>query len=194
MTNDETSASVETDEQPETATGAFRFVTSWRAMTHDDNERVREFWRSHDAIANPADADKRLAQVVMYAVTPDGEVAGVSTAMPMLQPRFGQPMYYFRAFVGTDWRRTKLVRDLTNRSCDALEAFARERGFPCIGVLLELENEGFYRALRKPVWWNPRFHYVGKSDRGLEVRAHYFEGARLKSAEEVRQIRLPSHP
>ena len=194
MTSDDATASIETGEQPASEAAAFRFVTTWRTMAHDDAERVRLFWRSHNAIASPADADKRLAQVVMYAIAPDGAIAGVSTALPMLQPRFGQPMYYFRAFVGTAWRRTKLVRDLTNRSCDALEAFARERAFPCIGVLLELENEGFYRALRKPVWWNPRFYYVGRSDRGLEIRAYYFDGARLKSAEEVRQIRLPSHP
>lgn len=194
MTNDETAAPPETQAPEQEGTASFRFVATWRAMGPEDCDRVRRFWRDHNAIGNPADAEKRLAQVVMYALAPDGSVAGVSTAIPLLIPQFGQPMYYFRAFVGTAWRRTKLVRDLTNRSCDALEAFARERGFPCIGVLLELENDGFYRALRKPVWWNPRFYYVGRSDRGLEVRAYYFADARLKSAEEVRQIRLPSHP
>lgn len=194
MTNDAAAVPAETEASAQAETGPFRFVATWRNMTPADNERVRQFWRAHDAIGNPADAEKRLAQVAMYALAPDGSVAGVSTALPLLIPRFGQPMYYFRAFVGTAWRKSKLVRDLTNRSCDALEAFARERDFPCIGVLLELENDGFYRALRKPVWWNPRFYYVGRSDRGLEVRACYFEGARLKSAEEVRQIRLPAHP
>ena len=73
-----------------------------------------------------------------------------------------------------------------------LEAYARERGFPCIGVLLELENAGFYRTLRKAVWWNPRFYYVGKSERGLEVRAYYFKDARLKSPEEIKSLRMPS--
>ena len=172
----------------------FRFELTWRNLSHDNAERVRLFWRQHEAISDAGDLERRLAQVAMIAFAPDGAVAGVSTAMPLLIPRFGQPMYYFRAFVGTAWRKSKLVRDLTNRSCKGLEGFARERGFPCIGVLLELENQGFYRALRKPVWWNPRFYYVGKSDRGLEVRAYYFEGARLKSAEEVSRIRLPSHP
>ncbi|MBS0213979.1 MAG: hypothetical protein JSR26_12525 [Proteobacteria bacterium] len=172
----------------------FRFVTTWRNMAADDAVRVRDFWHQHHAIANAADADRRLAQVAMIAIDADGGVAGVSTALPLLSPRIGQPMYYFRAFVAPAWRTSKLVRDITNRSCAALEAFARERGFPCIGVLLELENEGFYRALRKPVWWNPRFYYAGRSERGLELRVFYFEGARLKSAEEVRRIRLPAHP
>ena len=178
----------------ETEAPRFGFVATWRNLSPADAERVRAFWQRHDAILDPGDLERRLAQVAMIATAPDGSVAAVSTAMPLLIPRFGQPMYYFRAFVGTTWRTSKLVRDITNRSCASLEAFARERGFPCIGVLLELENEGFYRALRKPVWWNPRFYYVGKSDRGLEVRAYYFEGARLKSAEEVARIRLPAHP
>ncbi len=121
-------------------------------------------------------------------MTADGDVAGVATALPMIPQRFGQPMYFFRAFVGKSFRATALVRTLMNRSCELLEAFARERGFPCIGVMLELENPGFYKTLRKPVWWNPRFYYVGKSERGLELRAFYFDGARLKSPDEIRQL------
>lgn len=171
----------------------FTFTPTWRCLQPADAHRVHGFWQSQHAIANADDAQRRLAQVAMIANAPDGEIAGVSTALPILPPRFGQPMYYFRAFVAPQWRTSKLVRDLTNRSCAALEAFAGERGFPCIGVLLELENEGFYRALRKPVWWNPRFYYAGVSERGLEVRVFYFAGARLKSAEEVRRIRLPAH-
>jgi len=194
MTNEDAAAPAGTEAGKRAAPATFRFVATWRALTPDDGERVRRFWQTHGAISDPAHAEKRLAQVVMYALAPDDRIAGVSTATPLLIPRFGQPMYYFRAFVGTDWRRTQLVRELTTRSCDVLEHFARAREFPCIGILLELENDGFYRALRKPVWTNPRFHYVGRSDRGLEMRACYFDGARLKSAEEVRQIRLPSHP
>jgi hypothetical protein len=172
---------------------AFAFVNCWQALAPHDADAIRTFWRSEGALDDGSAIDKRLAQVVMYARAPSGEVAGVSTAIALLQPRFGQPMYYYRAFVGKNWRTTALVRELMNRSNELLEAYARERGFPCIGVLLELENAGFYRALRKPVWWNPRFYYVGKSERGLEVRAYYFDGARLKSTEEIRNLRLPSH-
>jgi hypothetical protein len=171
----------------------FVFVATWNALAQDDADAVRAFWRREGALDSGPAIDKRLAQVVMYARAPSGELAGVSTAIAMLPPRFGQPMYYYRAFVGKTWRTTALVRELMNRSNALLEAFARERGFPCIGVLLELENPGFYRALRKPVWWNPRFYYAGISERGLEVRAYYFDGASLKSAEEVRSLRLPTH-
>lgn len=154
---------------------------------------VSAFWHRENAIQNPDGAARRLTQVVLYACAASGEVAGVATAIPMLPPRFGQPMYYLRAFVGRAWRTTPLVRSLTIRSCSVLEGYARERGFPCIGVLLELENTHFYKTLRKPVWWNPRFYYVGKSERGLEVRAFYFKDARLKTQAEIECLGLPLH-
>ena len=171
---------------------AFEFVTTWAALKPADAEAVRMFWRNEGALDNAVDIDRRLPQVVMYAHTASGEVVGVSTAIAVLQPRFGQPMYYYRAFVGKAWRKSKVVRDLMNRSNALLEAHAAEHGFPCIGVLLELENAGFYRTLRKAVWWNPRFYYIGKSDRGLELRAYYFKDARLKSPEEIKNLRMPA--
>ena len=53
---------------------------------------------------------------------------------------------------------------------------------PCIGVLLELENDRFRERGRMATWFNPRFVYIGRSDRGLDLRALYFKGARLKDA------------
>lgn len=171
--------------------GTFRIVEGWPALSPQDAAVVSEFWRRENAIQNQDGVARRLKQVVLYACAHNGEVAGVATAIPMLPPRFGQPMYYLRVFVGQAWRATPLVRELTIRACSVLEAYARERDFPCIGVLLELENARFYKALRKPVWWNPRFYYVGKSERGLEVRALYFEDARLKTEAELQSLRLP---
>ncbi len=192
MPSDATADTVAARATPSTT--GFSFTATWRNLQPADAAQVREFWLAHHAIPNLADADRRLAQVAMIARDASGAIAAVSTALPLLPPRFGQPVYYFRAFIAPQWRTSKLVREITHRSCDALEAFARARDFPCIGVLLELENEGFYRALRKPVWWNPRFYYAGRSERGLEVRVYYFDGARLKSAEQVGRIRLPAHP
>jgi hypothetical protein len=177
--------------EADTPAGNFDIVADWQAQTPENAAAIAAFWARENALQDAAAIARRLKQVVLHARTPEGDIAGVATAVPMVPPRFGQPMYYFRAFVGKDWRATTLVRELTLRSCDVLEAHAREHGFPCIGVLLELENDKFYSSLRKPVWWNPRFYYVGKSERGLEVRAYYFDGARLKSPGEVQRLGLP---
>jgi len=90
-------------------------------------------------------------------------------------------MYFWRAFVGAHWRSTPLVMALLKRSCALLEKHARAHDYPCIGVLLELENERFRERGRSATWFNPRFVYIGRSDRGLDLRALYFKGVRLKA-------------
>ena len=97
------------------------------------------------------------------------------------------------SFIGQAWRGTPLVRQMMIRACAVLEAYARARNYPCIGVLLELENARFNTSLRSPFWRSTRFHYIGKSERGLEMRAFYFEGARLKTPAEIEALRFPIH-
>lgn len=158
----------------------FDFILDWPAADDAAKAEISAFWRREGALNDDAAIDQRLKQVVMHARTPAGEVAGVCTAMPLTPPRLGQPMYYWRTFVGARWRRSALVMSLLKRSCVLLEEHARTHGYPCIGVLLELENDRFRERGRMATWFNPRFVYIGRSDRGLDLRALYFKGARLK--------------
>src|SRR5699024_875753 len=106
--------------------------------------------------------------------------------------RLQQPLYYYRCFIGAAWRRHKLLRPLLCDSFVALQTWAREREFPCIGVLLELENPGFAHALRKP-YLRARpdmvFNFIGHSARGHDVRVCYFCGARLKTTAEIQALK-----
>ncbi len=163
----------------------FDLVTAWPAISTDDAEAVREFWRTEGAIVDEQVAAQRVRQVVAFARTAQGQVAGVCTAIPMLHPRFGQPMYYWRTFIGAAWRRTPLVMRLLKHSCQVLAEYAAGHDPPCIGILLELENERFAERGRKAVWFNPRFFYAGLSERGLEVRVHFFPGVRLKAGAQL---------
>jgi len=162
------------------APSAFGFVTHWPQGTPKDGMAVLEFWRREKALDDDVQAQTRLREVVLHVVDAAGEVAAVCTAVPMTLPRLAQPMYYYRCFVGQRWRKTRLVFTLLDRAFDALQAYAREHGYPCIGVLLELENDRFGKMLRAPVWPGIGFVYAGKSGRGLELRVRYFRGARLK--------------
>ena len=157
----------------------FRFVADWPAPAAEDAEAIRGFWRREHAFNDEAQMTARLPQVVMHALDGD-EVAAVSTAVAVTPPIFGQPVYYYRSFVGRKWRTTILVESLLKRSQALLGAFARERDFPCIGVLLELENARFRKRMRMPVWSRTGFVYVGRSGRGLEYRVAFFGGATLK--------------
>lgn len=158
----------------------FTYTTDWGGIAPADAQALRAFWKREGALADDKQIDERLPQVVMHATTPDGDIAGVCTALAMTHPRIGQPLYYWRTFVGKQWRSSQLVGLLLKKSCRVLEEHAAKNDFPCIGVLLELENARFKERGRAPVWANPRFVYIGRSERKLDLRVLYFQGARLK--------------
>jgi hypothetical protein len=160
----------------------FTFVTHWKQESESDDNAVTEFWKAEGALSNDVKTAERLRQVVLRAQTADGKVAAVCTAIPMTLPRLAQPMYYYRCFVGKEFRKTRLVFKILVRAFDALEDYARANEYPCIGLLLELENSRFSDRLRAPVWPTTKFVYVGKSQRNLDLRVRYFRGARLKKA------------
>ena len=81
---------------------AFTFVTHWKNENADNDEKVKAFWKSEGALGDEAKVAERLAQVVFHATDAEGKVAGVCTSVLVNHPRLGQPMYYFRCFVGTD--------------------------------------------------------------------------------------------
>ena len=171
----------------------FRYVDSWQRMTQAESEAVQAFWLRENAHVEGVEAARRVHEIAIRAFTADGELAAISTAEPRLIPRLMQPMYYYRCFVGAAWRNSTIlnVRTLLHKTVDALEVWSRERGFPCIGVLLELENERFGNALRRAYWSNQSrngYAFIGRSARGLDMRVRYFIGARLKTPEQVAKL------
>jgi hypothetical protein len=166
----------------ETTVQSFTFVTHWKQESESDDNVVSEFWKAENALAGDVKMAERLRQVVLRAQTADGKVAAVCTAIPMTLPRLAQPMYYYRCFIGKEFRKTRLVFKILVRAFDVLEEYARANGYPCIGLLLELENSRFSDRLRTPVWPTTKFIYIGKSQRNLDLRVRYFRGAKLKKA------------
>jgi hypothetical protein len=166
----------------------FRYVTDWKQLDSEANDAIRAFWTRENANVEGEEAVRRVQQVVLHVLDKNDEIAAVATAAPRVLPRLGQPLYYYRCFVGKAWRSGRLVRPLIRQSQRVLEDYAREHDFPCIGVLLELENEGFATSMQWAHWNTTGFSYIGKSPRGLDLRVCYFRGARLKSPQEVRKL------
>jgi hypothetical protein len=158
----------------------FQFIQHWPQGTPKDGAAVLDFWRRENAIADEAQAQQRLREVVMHTTDEAGEVAGVCTAVPLTLPRLGQPMYYYRCFIAAKWRRIRLGTSLTTHAFTVLEKYARANNYPCIGVVMELENTGLVETLNMPIWPINPFIYIGKSQRNLELRVQYFDGALLK--------------
>ena len=160
------------------------FVVHWPdGPAHEDAERLVRFWLDEQALPTEADARKRLGEVVLHAQDRDGGIAAVCTAVPMILPRLGEPMYYYRAMTGREWRSTALVKILLMRGMVVLEKYAVANAYPCIGIVLELENQGFAKFQHGLAEWRAAekrgFVYIGKSRDGYDLRINYFPGARL---------------
>lgn len=165
---------------PDTESGQFSYHKGWGELTGADSDDIISFWLREKALPDEQTGRQRVGQVVMFARDGSGEIAAVCTALPQNPPQLGQPVYFYRSFVAPKYRKTLLVYRLLKKAVRLLEADAREHDWPCIGVLLELENQRFFEKGRMPVWPGIDFVYVGKSPRGLECRIHWFKSARLK--------------
>lgn len=168
---------------------SYRTITDWQRLDAATGEALRAFWIREQANVAGSEATRRLREVVAHTVDENGEVAAVATATPKILPRLGQPLYYYRCFVGKAWRTERLLRPLMRRTQEVLEAYARENDYPCIGMLLELENQGFSDTLRRAHWTGVGFSYIGVSPRGLDLRVWYFRGARLKTPAQLASLR-----
>lgn len=175
---------------------SFRYLVGWQNLDAAATESIRAFWLREHANVEGGNAGRRVQQTVVRVLNAEDELVAVSTAAPRTIPRLMQPMYYYRCFVGAAWRDRKLARPLLRHSFDALEHWSREHAYPCIGMLLELENAGFARTLQRARWASVDFSYIGRSPRGLDLRVRYFLGARLKTPAELaalaRQTATPS--
>jgi len=161
--------------------GQFSYHPAWGQATSEDQQDIIDFWLTEKALPSAQAAQNRVAQVVMFARNQDGGVSGVCTATPQNPHQLGQPVYFYRSFIAREYRQTLLVFRMLKKATALLETDAREHDWPCIGILLELENERFNQRGRMPVWPGIDFVYLGKSPRGLECRVHWFRDARLKS-------------
>lgn len=158
----------------------FTFHAGWGALAKEQADAVVGFWLKEKALPSEQIARQRVDQVVMYATVPGGDIVAVCTAQPVNPPQIGQPLYFYRSFVAPAWRKSMVVYRLLKQAVSLLEDDARKHDWPCIGVLLELENERFSEKGRMPVWPGIDFVYVGKSPRGLECRIYWFRSAKLK--------------
>jgi hypothetical protein len=168
----------------------FHSLDSWQRMTPEEAQTVQAFWLRENAHVEGAEADRRVHEVVIRTLTDDGQLAAITTAEPRLIPRLQQPMYYYRCFVGAAWRNGKILRlrMLLQKTVEVLETWASAHDFPCIGVIFELENEGFGKTLQRAYWSNGShngYSFIGRSARGLGMRVRYFIGARLKTPQEI---------
>lgn len=169
--------------------GGFRFVTDWQALAVDDGAAIRSFWQRNSVMTDEIQISACLTEVVAHALTDSGKIAAVCTAVEMTVPYLSEPIYHYRSSAALDllplagrvWRASRLLFFLLRHAQTVLENYARAQGFPCIGILVELENTRSSESPHNPARASNGFLYAGKNSRGVDLRIWYFRGVPVKS-------------
>ena len=137
-------------------------------------EAVRTFWWQHTAL-DPAEADRRLPEVVCVLRERDGAVGGVCSVFARELPLIGNRRFFiFRSLLPGDARDRFF--DLFAATYAALDReYDGAEGEP-IG-LCALVEEPERRARPEAEWEDPRTIYAGYLADGHQARVAYFAAA-----------------
>jgi hypothetical protein len=143
-------------------------------VTPDD---VLALWDREGALP-PAEAQRRVHEVLLVAVERAEGVVGVSSAYLRRNRRLRMDLWHFRLMVARAHRRSNLALLLAVRVRDLLERrFVTGEDTRAAGIIYEVENEGLKRHFNGALWPRTDFTFIGENERGDHVRVHYFPGA-----------------
>lgn len=120
----------------------------WQVLSAADADALVRFWIEEKAIVDPAEARRRVREVVCLARDAAGRIAGVSTVYPgqLNQSGTPEPYWFYRSFIRPDCRVYGLASRILHLSFQTL---ARAGG-GMRGVAVVTENPGLMSpALRK---------------------------------------------
>ncbi|MFV1968605.1 MAG: hypothetical protein ACC628_24555 [Pirellulaceae bacterium] len=165
----------------------YRLEAVWPAPPDAVREDVARFWLAESALPDLAAAQTRAHQLLVVARDPNGQVAGVSTAVRTFIDLLGFECFFYRTFVARahrtrGLRSTQLFWNILLESHRFLnERFLRgcDPGVP--GIYAEIENTSMMRVRNDLVWRDNGLNavYIGRTQDGRHVRVWYFDGARI---------------
>jgi hypothetical protein len=137
---------------------------------------VIALWK-REAGLGPAEAERRLGEVIAVATDAEGHLAGISTAYLQRNDQLLADMWYLRGFVAEAHRRSSIVIALAVKGRDDLvRRYADGEDRLGIGLIFEVESELLKRAYPVAYWPWTDVTFVGENARGDDVRVHYFPG------------------
>jgi hypothetical protein len=169
---------------------SFDAIPVWKQVTPELQDELVALWTRHRAIGDPVLAAARAKQAVCLLRDEAGALCGVSTAVVRVLPRLRQPMYYFRQFFAESIRGRKQAIPFYNTACGLLRDYNASLKVPeSLGVLIELENTLMARLYDRAWVEEAGSVFLGYSPRGFQLRATYFDGARLHPPAPLRRRR-----
>ncbi len=169
-----------TTEAPATTHAPLQVSAVWKNVDAGLAAELTAFWLQHGAIADEAEAVRRVSDVVCVGRDANGRICTVSSVTIKVLPRLLQPMYYYRMFVAPAARGHRHTTPMYNQSVQALQAYNAALPQPeSLGVLIELENTMLEKKSQQVHIAELDSTFIGYSPRGLHLRVTYFKGAVL---------------
>lgn len=151
-------------------------IAAFSEQTTVAAEDVVALWTSEGGLTQ-AEAERRLDELLLVGIAPDGSLAGISTAYLAPNAQLRGNLWYYRTFVPAGHRKTNVAVSLIQASRDRiLERFTQGEDRRGLGFIFELENEGLKRRFPKGIWHESDVLFIGENAHGAHVRVRYFPG------------------
>ncbi len=150
----------------------------WGNVSDNLKQEVLDFWKSEAAIHDEERAKKRANELVAIC-RKSGELVGVVTHMKYFHQPLQNHFHVRRTFVKEKFRNQGIMKAMFQSVWDAFnkQELYKEEGI--VGIMAILENPILNK--RNGALW-PEYGnsvLVGIDNRGFQIRASYFEGAKL---------------
>jgi len=137
-------------------------------------DEIAGMWLA-EGVLPPAEAQRRVAEVVLVARAPDGSLAAVNTAFVSVVPGTQSPYWFYRTFVRPAHRGVwGLPRRMLARAIEALRSHPHP-DHP-LGMIAITENERLMRKGAAAVIERMGMHRVGRNAQGQDVWCVRFDG------------------
>jgi hypothetical protein len=172
--------------------GGYR-IDVFSEQTAVSSEQVIELWTTEGRLAAP-EAQRRVGEILLVALGPHGELAGISTAYLRRSEQLRTELWHVRMLVAAAHRRSAIALYFARLGLQHLvQRYASGEDGRGIGVIYEVENE----ALKRPGpgalarynararWPGVDFTFISENANGAHVRVHYFPGARAPEPDQL---------
>jgi GNAT superfamily N-acetyltransferase len=152
-------------------------VDPFAAQNRVSAEDVIELWL-RERVLSPAEARRRVSEVLLVATDPQGRPVGVSTTYLSRSEQLRADLWHTRVFVVPAHQRSGIGFELALVARATLEdRFVSGIDRRGIGVVFVVENEMLQRSAPHAVWPSLQFIYIGQTPNAGHVRVYYFPGA-----------------
>src|SRR3712207_4355662 len=129
-------------------------VGHYEIAPHDParDRALLDLWTGQAGLA-AAEAQRRLAEILLTATTPEGELAGVTTAYLARNEQLGLEMWHVRVFVAPDHRRGAIALRLAVAGRDLLrDRFVSGADTRGPGIVFEVESPVLKERFTEAEW------------------------------------------